>query len=167
MAGKKPGNHSLLTPELQAQFVKYAEAGATIKDTCAMVGIAVPTYYDWMSIAEKWQAGEYHRLMPRKVADREAWCKPYSEFSEAVKSARARARIASVARIRKDDSWQANAWFLERSDPENWGRHTYAHIEGLDNLLKVAKEKGIPASDLFNAMIAELMSVNEDEQSGG
>lgn len=166
MTDKKLGKPTLLTPQLQAEFVRYMQNGATIKDACAASGIGYSTYELWQAIANAWQSGNHHPNMPRKVEEREAWAQPYVQFVEAVKNARAIARIAAVVRIRKDESWQAQAWFLERSDPTNWGRHTYAHIQGLDDLLRLAKEKGIDASDIFNAMIAELMNVDADEQSG-
>jgi len=52
--------------------------------------------------------------------------------------------------------WHASAWILERSDPENWARRSYAKIEGLDELQKLADRHGITLSQIIAAMIDEL-----------
>ena len=47
----------------------------------------------------------------------------YSEFSEAVKKARAEAEGAHIRNIKEsvdNGTWQASAWFLERSFPQKW-----------------------------------------------
>ncbi len=54
------------------------------------------------------------------------WRKDHPEFSEQVKRARAEAVMARVERIEtaaKSGSWQADAWWLERAEREDWGRH--------------------------------------------
>lgn len=129
------GRKTKLTQELQDQICRVLRAGNYIEDTCAYVGIAESTFYEWVRRGERgWKI------------DREAG---YSEFSEAVKKARAEAAVSSVARIRKaaqgelevkrkvttksdgtqviettlqPPQWQADAWYLERSYPHRWGR---------------------------------------------
>lgn len=151
-------NLRLLTDELQDELCKYLQSGATIADACAMVGLAESTYYRWCQWGEAHDKGEKLPDTPHKIVDRERCL----EFLEAVKKARSRARVANVAIIlkaAKNNNWQAAAWFLERSNPKEWARRTYAKIEGLDELLQAAARLNIPASDLFNAMLAELTSV--------
>ena len=50
----------------------------------------------------------------------------FREFREAVERARAEAVARNVALVQKaaDDSWQAAAWWLERSRPDQYGRRT-------------------------------------------
>lgn len=51
----------------------------------------------------------------------------YVEFVEAVESARAVAQVQMLAVVRRaaaEGAWQAAAWFLERSNPQQWGRRT-------------------------------------------
>jgi transposase len=52
------------------------------------------------------------------------WRKQFPDFSDAVEKARAEAEEQHVAVIRAAarDSWQAAAWWLERSYPHRWGR---------------------------------------------
>jgi hypothetical protein len=51
----------------------------------------------------------------------------YREFRDAVESARSAAEIRNVALIQKaanDGTWQAAAWYLERTAWQRWGRRT-------------------------------------------
>jgi hypothetical protein len=144
---------TILTNELQQQLVDTLANGVPISDACAYVGITDRAYYGWMARGK------------RGGADNEL----YIQFFQEITRARVRARVSAITMIRKsvvNGNTEDARWFLERSDPANWGRHNYTHIEGLEDLLRVAKEKGVPASDLFNAMLAELMSVDEDERNG-
>lgn len=105
------GRKSKLTPELQARIVDVLAAGNYIEAACDFVGINPDTYHEWIKRGERGNA-----------KDREGG---YTDFSDAVKKARAQAEIGSVARIRKagmDGEWQADAWYLERSHPDRWGR---------------------------------------------
>ncbi len=98
MPGKR-GPKTKYSPELQKKICDVLSAGNYIEAACAFVGIHVDTYHEWV--------------------------KQKSEFSEAVKRARAQAEMQSVARLRQageTGQWQADAWFLERSYPSRWGR---------------------------------------------
>ena len=104
----KRGAKTKLTPELLDKICELLAAGNYIATVCAVVGIATETYYDW-------------RLKN-------------SEFSCAVEKARAGSETDTLARIRKagqEGIWQADAWFLERSYPDRWGR-TRQEITGKD-----------------------------------
>ena len=48
------------------------------------------------------------------------------QFSQAVTRARADARVGAIATIRRamPDDWKAAAFYLERTDPQSWGRST-------------------------------------------
>ncbi len=55
----------------------------------------------------------------------------YREFREAVQKARAEAearRIAVIHQAAEDGTWQAAAWWLERSFPERWGRRQKVEV---------------------------------------
>jgi hypothetical protein len=59
--------------------------------------------------------------------------KAYGDFCEAVEKTRAQAEVRAVALIRKaamDGTWQAAAWFLERSHPGKWGRQGRLEVTG-------------------------------------
>jgi len=111
--------------------------GCTVADACAVAGISDDTLARW------------------KRAD--------AEFAGAVEKARAEARRARVQRIRaagEAGNWQADAWFLERSDPQNWGRTSKLILDvdaGLQRqLADAARVRGIDLGAVFEAMINEL-----------
>jgi transposase len=108
---KRRGRPTKLTPELQEKICNILNGGNHIITACDYIGISEKTFYHWL------QRGE--RNAPSDQAG------GYSEFYQAVKKARARAEVISVARIRQagdEGNWQAHAWFLERSNPKRWGR---------------------------------------------
>lgn len=101
------GQPTKLTPALQEQLVNVLRTGVFIDAACHYVGIAPSTYYGWMDRGRK---GD----------------EPYVEFLEAVEKARASATVRAITLVQKaaEDSWQAAAWYLERSHPDQYGRRT-------------------------------------------
>ena len=102
---KKVGRRCKLTPDVTAQIVEAIEAGNRQETAARLAGIAETTLYDWMRRGEK---GEV----------------PFSQFSQAIKKARAVSETEDIKTIRqaaKRGHWQASAWRLERSLPDAWG----------------------------------------------
>lgn len=95
---------TVLTDTLAYEVAANLEEGCSIADACALAGIAESTYHDWV---RRGDAGEA----------------PFSEFSELTRAARAKGRREHIQAIKKaaSDDWRAAAFFLERSDPANWG----------------------------------------------
>lgn len=59
----------------------------------------------------------------------------YRDFRAAVESARSQAEVRAVALINQaaqGGTWQAAAWFLERSHPQRWGRYSRTEVTGRD-----------------------------------
>jgi predicted site-specific integrase-resolvase len=138
----KIGRQTKLTPQLQARIVQVLEAGNYIEAACDYVGINQDTYHEWVKRGKR-----------GNKADREAG---YSEFSEAVKRAQAQAEILSVARIRKagqEGEWTADAWYLERSHPERWGRHVSKITHEIIDVRQLSDD--------------ELQAIIEDKSGGG
>lgn len=135
MARKKP-----IDPAVKEQVLNILSAGATMKDAAAYVGVTDDTLRNWM--------------------------KADSEFSASVGKARVQGKIACVGTIRQaaKSNWQAAAWFLERSDPENWGRTTKLLLKVEPDLLKrlqaTADASGIDLAQVFEAMINEFGSIS-------
>ncbi len=81
----------------------------------------------------------------RRIADGE---KPnpkeeaFREFFAAVEKARSESEVRNVMYIQRaaqDGTWQAAAWFLERSFPRKWGRKDRHEVTGADGgALKIA-----------------------------
>lgn len=114
-------------------------AGATIKDAAICAGIAERTIYDWLNQGET----------DRDTGNTET---PFARLAQAVTRGRARARVDAAKSLHKagvgfkrsrvtDDGkiveetvqgdWRAAAHFLERTDPEHWGRRDHVEVSGV------------------------------------
>ena len=101
------GRHTKLTPELQEKIVRYIEAGNYARTACLACGICEETYYDWL----------------RKAEDTKTKSK-YSDFSESIANARAKAEIRNATLVNKAAETDAKhaEWWLERTNWKKWGR---------------------------------------------
>jgi len=73
------------------------------------------------------------------------WLEKYIEFFEQVKKAEeiSYKKIHDVCerRIIEDKSWQSAAWWLERTDPANFGPHNNLNVNAEMPLIVVADEE--------------------------
>lgn len=94
MSGGRP---SIYTPELGAKLCELVRAGLPLVKAAEHEGLTYETL--------------------------RAWGKKNAEFSVALKKARGESTKQSLDKIRAGvPGWQGEAWYLERSDPKNWGR---------------------------------------------
>lgn len=101
---------------LQDTICDAIRAGNYSEIAARYAGIAPTTFYRWMSMGEGEEAQS-----------------PYKEFREAVERARAQAEVRNVALIQSaaaGGTWQAAAWYLERTANERWGRHAKVELTG-------------------------------------
>ena len=106
---------SKLTPERVEVIREALEAGAYLETASRAAGIAPSTLWSWL------RRGRTAEESP----DPSSEDLPYLELLETVKSAQAAAEIEALGIIRdaaRDGTWQAAAWFLERSNPAAWSR---------------------------------------------
>ena len=118
-----------LNPERQARIVEALTNGNYIETSARYAGITPAGMYKWIN------RGNEER---QRIADGE---KPrltetiFVDFVEAVEKARAQAEMRNVGLIQKaamDGTWQASAWYLERSYPKRWGRSDRVEHTGAD-----------------------------------
>lgn len=104
-----------LTAETQARIIEAVEAGNYIEVSAQYAGITKQTLYRWLQMADDPTAPDIYR-----------------DFRDALESARAKAEVRNVAIIQTagDQSWQAAAWFLERTAYKRWGRRTQITGDG-------------------------------------
>ena len=73
------------------------------------------------------------------------WMRSKPEFAEAVKKAEdtGNDKITDICRRRiiEDKSWQSAAWWLERTDPANYGQRNNLNINAEKPLIVVADEE--------------------------
>jgi transposase len=120
---------SKLTPERQSRIVEALSNGNYIETSARYAGITPQGMYKWIN------RGNTER---QRIADGETPKQSeriYVDFVEAVEKARATAEMRNVSLIQKaaiDGTWQASAWFLERSYPKRWGRSDRVEHTGAD-----------------------------------
>jgi len=108
-------------------LLQALSAGNYVEVSCAYAGLSVGVVYQWL---EKGKA-EKTRIENGDLADPTK--KTYLELFEAIESARAKAIVGNVAVIQKaarDGTWQAAAWWLERTNPQQFGRKIQAEVTG-------------------------------------
>lgn len=107
---------SKLTKDLTAKFCEAVASGLTYDGACDLVGVGRTTFYRWMDEAD----------------DKPG---PQRDFRDAVKEARAKRDQRYVAVIEEaavGGTWQAAAWFLERTNRQAYGRNESVELTGKD-----------------------------------
>lgn len=157
-APRKTGRKSLLTPELQERILDALKTGCYLEDAAAYVGIGYSTIFSWLDRGTK----ERNRLHAFPDSEPDTNETPYLEFLEAVETARAAAHLRAVAQIQKaaaDGTWQAAAWYLERSAPKKWGRKDHTEITGAEG----GPVRIDVASDELERKIAKIAAKRQDQ----
>ena len=119
----RAGRKTILTHELINQIAATLNEGHYIETTCAFVGIHKSTYFDWLAKDRAYQEMSDEQLAALSV-DENLTRQLLAEFADAVEKAQGQAEIRALRAINDDPSWQAKAWYLERSKPHRWGRRT-------------------------------------------
>lgn len=95
-----------LTDQLCDEICKDIKEGVPIIHAAIANGISQSTFYDWHNKGKKAKKGKFR------------------DFYEKVEEAKSVAITLRARRIYKagQANWQADAWWLERVDPENFAR---------------------------------------------
>lgn len=122
--GGHAGGLGYLTDELAAQIVERVGEGVYIGDAAESVGRPRDTVYAWLARGR----AALRRDVALSPDDVEY---PYARFSQDVERARGEANAKAVKVVTSlfddDDSnvkLKAATFYLERTDPSNWGRST-------------------------------------------
>lgn len=123
------GRHTLLNPQVQETIVNAVRIGSYLDDAAMLAGVSRGTLFRWLAegreASEKADAGE-------ELTEREQLVR---DFCDAVEKARADAMLRNIGVIQtaaQNGTWQAAAWYLERTNPKKWGRHDTVEISGTD-----------------------------------
>lgn len=119
--------HNAFTPERTEHIIKALRAGNYLETAASMAGIHRATVYRWLNEGRdaefKLDAGE------RLSKDEEAKMAFYLEVDQARAEARA-AALRVITNAATTGQWQAAAWFLERTAPQEYGRFQRTEISG-------------------------------------
>lgn len=126
-----------LTPEMGTALVKLIKGGMPLSRAADHEGIHWSTFCRWMK-----RDGS-----------------PYEAFRDSVKRAKAASQKKMIRDIRRGvENWQARAWYLERSDPKNWGRR-----DRLDTTIRKGEpiKPGEDARTVREKLVAALAEVDK------
>jgi hypothetical protein len=107
-----PRNPDSKFPIYAEKVLEAMRLGNTFAAACRQCGLNPETGHDWLYKARKW---------PEKFPD-------YVQWLEAMEQVKAEVQAEMVDVVRQTalsgapNTWQAAAWYLERSDPANWSR---------------------------------------------
>ena len=135
----RTGRIPSLTPERVKEILALLQVGNTDEVAANASGISRGAFYKWLArgraAIEKMEKGE-------QIDDSEMM---YVDFVDSVKKAKAEAIATAVTHVRRamSKNWQAAMTFLERKDPENWGRkdRVDVHATGIIGIARLSKEE--------------------------
>lgn len=125
-AGPKP--ITVDDPKFQ-RLIEALAAGNYMNIACEYAGIGESTVYRWLADAREEFAAVSQGRFPDKEMERVV------ALADAINNARAEAETRNVFLIQKaakEGTWQAAAWWLERTSPKRWGRSVRTEISGPD-----------------------------------
>jgi hypothetical protein len=139
------------TLELVLKIEQYLALGMSHKKTCEAVGISTETFYQWIKKNPKVllvcskcrREGRWaQRNKPCNFPKCDGKIARKSDFSDTVKKARSlgQAKLLKTIHDASDDSWQAAAWMLERTNPEDFGRRQKIEIEDTAKTIKEIRD---------------------------
>lgn len=113
------GRPTKFNVEIANAIIENLRLGNYIEHASAAAGLAKSTLYAWLERGRKEQERINAGLEPDEAESE------FMEFSNAVEKARAEAVARNVAIIQKSahsGTWQAAAWWLERTQQQIFGR---------------------------------------------
>ena len=101
-----------LTDKLCDEICNDIKAGVPIVHAAISHGITHTTFYDWYNKGKNAKSGKF------------------KQFHDKVEEAKSVAITLRARRIYKagEDNWQADAWWLERVDPDNFGKKDFHDV---------------------------------------
>lgn len=114
-------------PKVQG-LIDALASGHYMERACRMAGISPSTVYRWISEADK------IRNSVSSIAELSLDQQQYVNLADAIIKARdeaAHRAMVSIQKAAQKGTWQAAAWYLERTDPNHYGRRT--QITGADS----------------------------------
>lgn len=142
-----------ITKEVQDKMLKAFSVGLPDSAVCAVVCLSYQRFKDYMSVAKEIEKinnvnTHYRRIDDKEIIDNELnrtilkrlrgdsnWGKDIYKFYFEVNKAKSKAIYDALLNLKKTKnkaSWQANAWFLERALPDEFGKKELAKIKNSD-----------------------------------
>jgi hypothetical protein len=114
-------NRSKYTPELHEQIVALIRKGYPKTVAFRLVGLNADTGWVWL---------RYGREQPNKYPH---YVKLAEDIDHAIAEVQAERVDQILAAARDPKHWTAAAWYLERTDPQTWGRKDRVQLDAGDS----------------------------------
>lgn len=187
MTTRKGGRPSRISPARIQRFLESIAGGQYIDVSARMAGINPSTVHRWEtygreqviaveegdSVIAEWLDGfkdDFKADNPMWVMDPPEGFEPdrwiYALFLHRFEKAKAVAEAAALGNIRaaaRAGSWQADAWYLERTRPDKYGRKIVAEHQGSASGPPVKVETVDPEA-LMNKLAGLAAQLGEEKQ---
>ena len=130
-----------LTDKLCDDICNAIKAGVPIDHAAVAQGITRATFYNWYNKGEDAKSGKFKK------------------FYDKVEEAKSVAITLRARRIYKagEDNWQADAWWLERVDPDNFGKKDFHDVRMEADVKTISKKEKIKQVDELAKEIQEVI----------
>jgi len=132
----KRGRHTKKTNETMDRVIQAIEMGATRKVAVLYAGIGESTLYEMLN--------------------------EFPDFAERLKASegkRAVRWLSVIERAAQDGSWQAAAWKLERTMPDEYGRKTRTEVTGKDEgPVQLEHSGAVELNDVLSKLSPDVLS---------
>lgn len=160
------GRNTICTPQLTREICEVLRGGNYVVTACDYVGLSESAYYEWHRRGRE----ELERIVDQGLThdDIDPDERPFVEFMESTTRARATAEVQSVRRIRSaaEEDWRADAWFLEHSFPERWGKKRL-DVTTDDQAIEFVVSLGTELREDDEDLEADDIDVDEYSEGGG
>lgn len=121
------GRPCKLTPAVEKRICKALAAGNTRTDSARLADVGLTTLMVWLRRGKAQKSGPFRQLLQAvKKAESEAVAK----------------RVARIDAAAAKGNWQADAWWLERRRPKDFGRkdsHEVTHRGKVEHAVDLSK----------------------------
>lgn len=134
--------------EVVEDILRYMEEGNTRANAARLAGVHEDLVGDW---------AKFGRDNPERYPEYAWFNTEVDRIKAHVQSALVQ-QIIATAKSGRPNTWQAAAWYLERSDPGNWGRREKVEVENTGDRPVIQLNQVILSDDAAFAASRDLLA---------
>lgn len=124
-----PGKRSQLTDEIHRRLVEGYKLGGKVKEIALYAGISTDMLYSWLARGRNYN--DHLEMSGVPIAGEHVYWLLWQDCEHA----KAETRLSATGAIKKawvGGDWRAALAYLERTDPQEWGRVNRVEMTGAD-----------------------------------
>jgi len=127
---KLPAARPMVLNDALAKGISEAvRRGMPITKAAHLAGVSTAAVMQW---CRRGREAEIILAEGGEITPNEERCVNFLQMVESARAEAQQAHLANIVQAAGNGAWQASAWFLERTDPENWARRDRLAITGDD-----------------------------------